>query len=564
MPVSLRRGFPAFFCERMEKNVKKLSLLISIAMSAAVLSSCGNNDRGSGMNHMYNAPLLGNPGSLDPQYADDPAANTVIKNLYSGLMTVDSGGNVVCCNAEDYTVSENDTVYTFRLREDNYWFFDENDDDVIDDEECFPVTADDYVYAIQRVLDPKMQSPYAKDFLCIKGAQLVADGLESPSFAEVYAADDHTFVAVLEKPDAEFLSLMASAAAYPCNRSFFDSTKGRYGLDDRSVMSNGPFYVRQWFYDPYGSNNILYMRRNEKNWTDSYDIMPSYLSFTIERSEEDIRKKFKEKEIDCFTTLSSSPYNPKKYSITGTPAITLGLVFNPEDRFFSNENMRRAVSCSMDRESLIPEESNDIQPAYGIIPPAVRLLGRSYRELASDKQFGGFERDKAQEYFSKAKEELGVESLEGVKVLVNTETVDSRALHSLSQNWQEVLGVYIGIDEVTPEEFDTRIAEKEYSLALYPLKADKESGRAVIESFVSTDCLKYAVPDEHIAEGITECAASELVDRYTAAEKSIIGGCGFVPLFYKNEYLIADSDNEDISYDPFTGAVDYRLAQNYG
>ena len=39
--------------------------------------------------------------------------------------------------------------------------------------------------------------------------------------------------------------------------------------------------------------------------------------------------------------------------------------------------------------------------------------------------------------------------------------------------------------------------------------------------------------------------------------------CGFVPVFYKNSYLIYHDDNEDIFFDPFTGAVDYRSAKNY-
>ena len=28
-------------------------------------------------------------------------------------------------------------------------------------------------------------------------------------------------------------------------------------------------------------------------------------------------------------------------------------------------------------------------------------------------------------------------------------------------------------------------------------------------------------------------------------------------------YIVMDKDNEDIFYDPFSGAVDYRLAKNY-
>ena len=43
----------------------------------------------------------------------------------------------------------------------------------------------------------------------------------------------------------------------------------------------------------------------------------------------------------------------------------------------------------------------------------------------------------------------------------------------------------------------------------------------------------------------------------------MIEGYGFVPVFYKKSYLIASKDNEQIYYDPFTEAVDFRLALNY-
>ncbi|MDE7137184.1 MAG: peptide ABC transporter substrate-binding protein, partial [Ruminococcus sp.] len=143
-------------------------MFICTVLCAVTLSSCGNNDRGDGTGHMYDVSVLGNPESLDPQYATDSASNTIIKNLYSGLMSTDSNGNIFCCNAESYTVSSDGLEYTFNLKQDNYWFFDENDDDIIDDDEYFPVTASDYVFAFRRILDPAMQSPYAESFSCIR------------------------------------------------------------------------------------------------------------------------------------------------------------------------------------------------------------------------------------------------------------------------------------------------------------------------------------------------------------------------------------------------------------
>lgn len=544
--------------------MKRVLLFLSIIICATVLASCGNDDKGDGTGHMYNAPLQENPKSLDPQFADDPSSNTVIKNLYSGLMQIDSNGNVVCCNAESYTVSDDGLIYTFKLKDDNFWFFDENDDDVISEEEYFPVTAEDYVFAIQRIIDPKMHSPYAEDFICIMGASEVICNEKPVDFAEVLAIDEHTLMIVLEKPNAEFLSLMASPASYPCNEEFFNATKGRYGLDDRSVMSNGAFFVRQWFYDPYGSNNILYMKRNDANWSETFDIAPSFLSFTIEKNEADIRDIFKQDQIECFTTLDCNGYDSEKYSVNGISATTLGLIFNTKNKYYSNENMRKAISLAIDRDSLSRELDNDLQIAGGIIPPAVKFHGRSYRELVSDRQFVSYNKEEAVNYFNTAKKELKIETVESVKILVNAETVNSSYLHILAQKWQDIFGCYIGIEDVTPDEFYQRIADGDYSIALYPVKGKRADGISVIREFEKTKCLSGAVPEEKFTPNLMCCnSAEDVIDAYTASERQIIESGLFIPLFYKNSYLIAYSDNEQIIYDPFSEAVDYRLALNY-
>lgn len=540
------------------------ALLLSIMMCAAALTSCGNDDKEDGSGHMYDVSLNGNPESLDPQFADDTASNTVIRNLYSGLMRVDKSGNVVCCNALKYKVSDDGMVYTFTLRDDNFWFFDVNDDDVITEDEYFPVTAYDYAFALRRVLEPRMKSPYREDFSCIVGAYEVMNGLEPVDFAEIHADDEKTLKIVLNAPNAEFLQLMASPAAYPCNEEFFNSTKGRYGLDDRSVMSNGAFFVRQWFYDPYGSNNILYMKRNDANWSETYDIMPSFLSFSIEDNEEAIRAVFKEGETECFTTLNSSPYNEEKYLIQGIPATTLGIVFNPEDEVFSSINLRKAFALSIDRDELASRIDSDLQSAKGIIPPAVKVHGRSYRELVTDRPLGGYDEVQAVEYYNEAKNEKNFASLGELKILVNAETVDSSYLHIITRKWQDIFGFYIGIEDVSAAEFSRRIESGEYTIALYPLKGRMATGSAVIKELENSPVCSGISTDGEITKGILTCKTTdELVEKYAEAEKLILSSYRFIPLFYKNSYLIAEKENEDIIYDPFTESIDYRIAQNY-
>lgn len=543
--------------------MKKLTILVCMIFTAT-LFSCGNNDRGDGTGHMYDVSVLGNPQSLDPQYAVDSASNTIIKNLYSGLMTSDTNGNILCCNAESYSISSDGLEYTFTLRKDNYWFFDENDDDIIDDDEYFPVTADDYVFAFRRILDPDMQSPYADDFSCIRNGSNIVSGKSLPETAGVIAVDDYTLNISLDYPCAEFLGLLATTASSPCNREFFYSTKGRYGLDDRSVMSNGAFFVRQWFYDPYGVNNILYMKKNSVNSNETNEILPSFLSFTIESDENDIRTMFRDGKIECFTTENIDGLNTKKYNITSYCATTLGLIFNPDDKYFSSLSMRKALAFSVDREKILDSDETDIIPAYGIIPPSVNLLGRSYRELVSDKQYEFYNVEEAERCFRVAKAELNTETFDDIKILVCAGTVDADYLHRISQEWQETFGFYAGIDEVTQSEFDRRIAEKNYNIALCPLKGGYNSGLAVIEQFALNDSLEYSVNARELTDKIRRCAdVSELVDCYCNQESRILDGYGFIPLFYKNSYFVTNDDNEDIIYDAFTGAIDFRIARNY-
>lgn len=543
--------------------MKKSAIIVCIIFTAT-LFSCGNNDRGDGTGHMYDVSILGNPQSLDPQYAVDSASNTIIKNLYSGLLTTDTNGNILCCNAENYSISKDGLEYTFTLKQDNYWFFDENDDDIIDDDEYFPVTADDYVFAMRRILDPAMQSPYAEDFACIRNGSNIISGQDSPETAGVIAVDDYTLNISLDYPCAEFLGLLATSAASPCNREFFYSTKGRYGLDDRSVMSNGSFFVRQWFYDPYGVNNILYMKKNSVNSNENNEILPSFLSFTIESDENDIRTMFRDGTIECFTTENIDGINRKKYNVTSSCATTLGLIFNPENKYFSGLSMRKALALSVDREKILDSDEKDILPAYGIIPPAVTLLGRSYRELVSDKQYEFYDVSEAERCFRIAKAELQTETFDDAKILVCTGTINTDYLHRISQNWQEIFGFYIGIEEVTPAEFNRCIADGDYSIALYPLKGSYNSGLSVIEQFNKNNFLGYSADNKDLTGEVRRCAdISELVDCYCNQESTILDGYGFVPLFYKNSYFVTNDDNEDIIYDAFTGAVDFRIAKNY-
>src|SRR5689334_19802847 len=125
------------------------------AGSAALLSACGNGENArqsrsataaSGV--VYNHGNGAEPASLDPHHTQEAYAASIIGDLIVGLTTEDVDGNVIPGAAERWSRSEDGKSWTFYLR-DHVW------------SDGQPVTADDFVYAWRRILDPKTAASYA-------------------------------------------------------------------------------------------------------------------------------------------------------------------------------------------------------------------------------------------------------------------------------------------------------------------------------------------------------------------------------------------------------------------
>src|SRR5215470_17915029 len=99
------------------------------------------------------------PETLDPQKLTGVPEANITYDLFEGLTTLDAHANPVPGAAKSWDVSDDGKVYTFHLREDAKW---SNGD---------PVTADDAVYTLRRVVDPKTAAEYAYIYAPIKNAE---------------------------------------------------------------------------------------------------------------------------------------------------------------------------------------------------------------------------------------------------------------------------------------------------------------------------------------------------------------------------------------------------------
>ncbi len=533
-----------------------LSLLLAV-VTVLSFAGCTPKEEDTGAGRPFSTVLPGDPECLDPQFTENENAVFIIRNTMEGLLRPDADGNPVPAGCSGYTVSEDGLSYLFSLRENSYWFSKDRDP-----ERPERVTSRDYVFAFRRLVDPAMRSPYAEDFRCIRNAAAIIEGKKEPSYLGVSAPDGNSVLFELDYPDPEFPKLLARTCAVPCNQEFFESTKGRYGLDDGAVLCNGAFYLTKWNYDQYSDGNFLTLKKCPV-YHDPDTVFPNSLQFTILRGREAADADFAQGNADVLLTdvLHDSYLHDKDYTVMTSAPTTMGLIFNPENELLQNKSIREALAYGIDRAALDRYVSEDVQMAYGVVPPAVTLLGSSYRAVQADEPLcTPYAPNKAAKLFAEAAEGLGLGTMNSVRVMVPSTTADTDALLAMCQNWQELFGYYIGIETVSPEEYRNRLSSGDYSIALYGITPERDGCCAAMQAYVSHAAL-LGLENRYfskLAEGLAHPTNMADVGKLCAeAEKTLIGTYTFIPLFYKNRYLIATAGNRDIVFDPFTNSADF-------
>ncbi len=147
------------------------------------------------------------PNSLDPAFAENTAALTLVSNLFSGLYTYDADGNVVPDLVESCEVSEDGLVYTFTLPSGLSWSNGNH------------FGASDFVYSWRRVAEDETKSPYAYLF------DVVA--LDEDGKLMLEADETDTILTVtLNAPCSYFTELCAFTAFYPVNENAVEYADG--------------------------------------------------------------------------------------------------------------------------------------------------------------------------------------------------------------------------------------------------------------------------------------------------------------------------------------------------
>ena len=493
-------------------KAKKRIILAGVSMaSALLLAACGG---GTSNQSTYSFIYSTDPNTLDYIASTRTTTSDITSNLVDGLLENDKYGNFVPSLAEDWTVSEDGLVYTYKLRKDAKWYTSEG-------EEYGAVTAHDFVTGVKHAVEVKSEGLFLIQN-SIKGLDAYAKG-ETKDFdtVGVKALDDYTVQYTLERPESFWNSKTTSGVLFPVNADFLKAQGKDFGsLKPSSILYNGPYYLKN-----LTSKSEIELVKN-KDYYDEKNVHVDNVKLTYSDGSdpESIIKKFEKGQYSFASVMpNSSTYKSVKkqfganivYGIQYGTTYYLG--FNIDRQKYEhtakttdaqksstkqailNKDFRQAINFAFDRLAYAAQTSGEDAASKilrnTLVPPTfVQVNGEEFgkvveKQLVSygdewkdtnldDAQTTLYNAEKAKVEFAKAKEQL---QKQGVQfpihldyVVSQTDNSQVQQASSFKQSVEAVLGadnVVVDIQKLSDDDFNNityftdTAADKDYDLA---------------------------------------------------------------------------------------------------
>ena len=309
--------------------------------------------------------------TLDPAIGYDWQNWSMIKSLYDGLMDYEPGTTELRPGlAESYEISDDGMVFTFKLR------------DGVQFHNGRVMTADDVKFSLDRVTNPKTQSPGAGFFGSIAGYEAISSG-ETESLSGVKVIDDQTVEITLSRPDATFLHVMGLNFASVVAKEAVEAAGADFG---KTAMGTGAFKLADWTI-----GQKLIFAKNENYWREG---LPYLDTVTFEVGQEPIVAllRLQSGEVDVpgdgippakFQEVMNDPAQAARVIEGGqlhTGYITLNVKMPP----FDNVDVRKAVNMAINKERITQVINGRAVPATQPLPPSMPGYTEGYEGYAYD------------------------------------------------------------------------------------------------------------------------------------------------------------------------------------
>jgi len=295
------------------------------------------------------------PDSLDPQFAGGTGEENIIGDMLVGLTTLDAAARPIPGAAERWEVSPDGRTWTFRLR-DAVW------------SDGVKVSAEDFVFAWRRLLDPATAARGAQNMWVIGHARAISAGKLPPSALGVTAKDARTLIVTLEHPAPYLPELLAGLPAMPLPRHVV-AAKGAAWARAGNYVANGPYVLKEW-----RPNDHVTLVKNPRFY-DAAQVRIDRVNYFPTSDANAALARYRAGELD---TQNPAPVTQidwlranLKNELHVTPSLAIVYVaFNLGYPPLKDIRVRRALNLVYNREAIVQKVLKlGEPPAYGYVPP---------------------------------------------------------------------------------------------------------------------------------------------------------------------------------------------------
>jgi len=389
------------------------------------VTSCGESEPEAPAVPTLNRGLLSDPESLDIHKARSTQAAEVQRDIGEGLMSYSANGELIGGVAESWSVTDDGRTYTFKLRENARW---SNGD---------AVTADHFVFALRRLVDPATAAFYAQAVAAINNASEIVAGNLAPAELGVVAEDAQTLVINLEQPTPYFLNLLTHPSTFPLHPGLVEEHGDNFARPE-FLLSNGAYQLVAW--EPASQIRLV---RNEHYWNNAATSIDA-VHYHVVTQELTQLNRFRAGELDTTDTIPPENFAAIREQFGDQMRIApyLGVFYYgynlTKPPFADNPALRQALSMAVDRETLVEKViGRGEAPAYSWVPPGVN----NYEPI----QFGyaGMSQAERNATARRLYHEAGYsrDNPAQIELRYNTSDIQQRIALAVQAMWAETLGV---------------------------------------------------------------------------------------------------------------------------
>ena len=502
--------------------------------SAASLAACGGSSSSSSSSsdeiNWYTPTEI---STLDISKVTDAYSSIAIGNSGSNLLRRGEDGDLQPDLAEKVEVSDDGLTYTATLR-DNLKWSDGSD-----------LTAEDFVYTWQRIVDPSTASEYAylvSDAHVLNADEVIA-GTKGVDELGV-KADGNKVIFTLSSPSPQFMSLLSFANFMPQSKEFVEKTGDDYATTSEKALYSGPYTVEDW----NGTSGTFTLVKNKYYW-DADNVKTKKVNVQTVKKADTAVQMYKDGELDTASISGTDAiYNANKNrdDVVDVPeATTAYMVYNESGstEALTNTKIRQALNLATDREGIVKAAiDTGSTVANALAPTGLETLPDGTdlsKYVAADYSY---DEKEAAKLFKEGLAELGTDSVTLTITADSDSPVAKATVDYIKQTWEDALpGLTVEEKLVTFKQRLQDSKNQNFDIVMTLWTGDYPEGSTFYGLFTSTSSYNYgkisdATYDAAYQKALTTDALdpAAAAEDYKTAEAELYNNAHYNPLYFRS------------------------------